>query len=178
MPAGILTFYAHEDSNMRKFIQYCSMPASPEHQRRRRHAIANILRERPVATQGELVDALRGLGFEATQSSVSRDLRILGAAKEAEGYRLRTDKAPVKEDAFTEVARFVRGVSRAGNNLVVVHTGVGAAQRVAVALDRSRWPEIVGTLSGDDTIFVATSGGAATTRLAARLNSIFAEQPA
>ncbi len=153
------------------------MPASAEQQIERRRAIAAILRERPVATQGELVRALRELGFDATQSSVSRDLRILGAAKEAEGYRLRADaQAAAPGDAFAEVAGFVRAVKRAGANLVVVQTGIGAAQRVAVALDRSRWPEIVGTLSGDDTIFVATAGAAASARLESRLNDIFAER--
>jgi transcriptional regulator of arginine metabolism len=155
------------------------MPASAEQQIERRRAIAAILRERPVATQGELVRALRELGFDATQSSVSRDLRILGAAKEAEGYRLRADaQAAAPGDAFAEVAGFVRAVKRAGANLVVVQTGIGAAQRVAVALDRSRWPEIVGTLSGDDTIFVATAGAAASARLESRLNDIFAEREA
>ena len=155
------------------------MPASAEQQIERRRAIAAILRERPVATQGELVSVLRELGFDATQSSVSRDLRILGAAKEAEGYRLRDD-APTAApgDVFAEVAGFVRAVKRAGANLVVVQTGIGAAQRVAVALDRSRWPEIVGTLSGDDTIFVATAGAAASARLESRLNDIFAEREA
>ncbi len=154
------------------------MPASAEQQIERRRAIAAILRERPVATQGELVRALRELGFDATQSSVSRDLRILGAAKEAEGYRLRADAQAAAGDAFAEVAGFVRAVKRAGANLVVVQTGIGAAQRVAVALDRSRWPEIVGTLSGDDTIFVATAGAAASARLESRLNDIFAEREA
>ena len=155
------------------------MPASAEQQIERRRAIAAILRERPVATQGELVRVLRELGFDATQSSVSRDLRILGAAKEAEGYRLRDDpRTAAPGDAFAEVAGFVRAVKRAGANLVVVQTGIGAAQRVAVALDRSRWPEIVGTLSGDDTIFVATAGAAASARLESRLNDIFAEREA
>lgn len=154
------------------------MPASPEQQTQRRRAIAQILRERPVATQGELVRALQALGYEATQSSVSRDLRILGAAKEAEGYRLRAAPAPAREVGLAEVAAFVRGVNRAGANLVVVRTGIGAAQRVAVALDRCEWPEIVGTLSGDDTIFVATSGASASARLEARLNDSFTERPA
>src|SRR6056297_604690 len=153
------------------------MPASAEQQIERRRAIAAILRKRPVATQGELVRALHELGFEATQSSVSRDLRLLGAAKEAAGYSLRDDAQPAAPGAaFTEVAGFVRAVNRAGANLVVVQTGIGAAQRVAVALDRSRWPEIVGTLSGDDTIFVATPGAAASARLESRLNDIFAER--
>ena len=56
-------------------------------------------------------------------------------------------------------ADFVRDVATAGNNLTVVKTATGAAQRVALFLDRSNWPEIVGTVSGDDTIFVATRSG-------------------
>jgi transcriptional regulator of arginine metabolism len=53
-------------------------------------------------------------------------------------------------------AGFVRSIQPAGSNITVVHTATGAAQRVAVFLDRSNWPEIVGTVSGDDTIFIAT----------------------
>lgn len=151
------------------------MPASLEQQIQRRRAIAEILRKRPVATQSELVRALEEMGYEATQSSVSRDLRILGALKEAEGYRLRRDARADTGDVFSEVTQFVRAVKKAGVNLVVIQTAIGAAQRVAVALDRSEWPEIVGTLSGDDTIFVATSGAPASGRLVARLNAIFAE---
>ncbi len=150
------------------------MPASLEQQNQRRHAIAEILLRRHVATQGELVDMLREQGFDATQSSVSRDLRILGAVKETDGYRLRRD-GPGGDDLLSDVAGLVRGVKKAGVNLVVIQTAIGAAQRVAVALDRSDWPEIVGTLSGDDTIFVATSGAAPSARLVARLNRSFSE---
>jgi len=67
----------------------------------------------------------------------------------------------------------VRDVRTAGGNLTVVKTAEGAAQRVAVYLDRSGWSEIVGTVSGDDTIFVATRGGGDQRRLVARLRAIF-----
>ena len=63
----------------------------------------------------------------------------------------------------------MRETAPAGNNLLVVKTAIGAAQRVAFELDRSGWPEIVGTLSGDDTIFIATAGAAANRRLQRRL---------
>ena len=59
----------------------------------------------------------------------------------------------------------VRDIRAAGPNLLVVTTAIGAAQRVALTLDRINWPEIVGTLSGDDTIFIATTGAAQLRRL-------------
>jgi transcriptional regulator of arginine metabolism len=67
------------------------------------------------------------------------------------------------------VAEFVRDIRAAGPNLLVITTAVGAAQRVAVTLDRINWPEIVGTLSGDDTIFIATSSSTQQRRLRGRL---------
>ena len=106
-----------------------------------------------VERQSELVDLLRARGIEATQSSISRDLKQLGIAKLADGYK----PAPGDPPAETEVpARFIRSIETAGPNITVIQTPIGAAQRVAVILDRSGWPEIVGTVSGDDTIFVAT----------------------
>jgi transcriptional regulator of arginine metabolism len=77
-----------------------------------------------------------------------------------------------------EIAEFVRDIRAAGANLVVVTTAVGAAQRVAVTLDRANWPEIVGTLSGDDTIFIATAGSAQQRRLRARLKQSLRKEPA
>ena len=66
---------------------------------------------------------------------------------------------------------FVRDVLKAGSNLTVIRTATGAAQRVALFLDRSEWPEIVGTVSGDDTIFVATRSGQDQRQLLGRLRS-------
>jgi transcriptional regulator of arginine metabolism len=108
-------------------------------------------------------------GFPATQSSVSRDLRELGVAKRGDRYVLPEESAPVLDD-FSTVSRFVRGIRPAGPNLIVVRTTAGAAQSVAIVLDRADWPEAAGTLSGDDTIFVATANAAAQRRLLARLH--------
>ena len=73
------------------------------------------------------------------------------------------------EESLSVVAEFVRDIRSAGPNLLVVITEIGAAQRVAVTLDNSGWPEIVGTVSGDDTIFVATIGANEQRRLRSRL---------
>jgi transcriptional regulator of arginine metabolism len=64
-------------------------------------------------------------------------------------------------------------VQIAGTNLTVLRTSVGAAQSVAVAIDSARWPEVVGTISGDDTIFIATAGVREQQKLAERLHAIF-----
>ena len=146
------------------------MPAVSNQQRRRR-AIAELLQNHVIRRQSELVRLLRDKGLDATQSSVSRDLRDLGVAKLTAGYSL---PEPIKRnnaDALRLVAEFIRNVRPAGPNLLVVTTAIGAAQRVCVTLDRANWPEVVGTISGDDTIFVATAGAGAQRRLNARLQT-------
>ena len=103
-----------------------------------------------------------------TQSSVSRDLRDLGAVKTADGYTL----PAAAHDADREldaVAPLLRDTKSAGPNLLVIRTAIGAAQRVALALDRSGWPEMVGNIGGDDTVFVATTGSAGQKTLMARI---------
>src|SRR5690606_32947844 len=91
---------------------------------------------------------------------VSRDLKELGAVKTSKGYELRSaDEGAVNEVA--SIANLLRGLSPAGPNLLVIKTAIGAAQRVALALDRCGWPEIVGNVGGDDTVFTATATAAA-----------------
>ena len=135
----------------------------------RRRAIARILREKTIDRQSELVELLRAQGFAATQSSVSRDLRDMGAAKLKNGYSLPHSDTNSNGQSLQQAAEFVHELRAAGPNLLVVRTAIGAAQRVAVTLDRIDWPEIVGTLSGDDTIFIATANAADQRRLRARL---------
>jgi transcriptional regulator of arginine metabolism len=138
----------------------------------RRDALRRIITRSPVGRQEDLVRLLGRAGHHATQSSVSRDLRELGVAKQGDRYVLPEDSAPVLDD-FRTVAAFVRDLSAAGPCLTVIRTAAGAAQSVAIVLDRAQWPDIVGTLSGDDTIFVATQSAAAQRRLIARLHQEF-----
>ena len=151
------------------------MPTAIAHQSARRRAISKLLELNPVSRQSELVRLLQTEGFDATQSSVSRDLRELGAIKLTNGYSLSEPHRIDNESEQGLVVEFVRDVRPAGVNITVITTAVGAAQRVAVTLDRMGWPEIVGTLSGDDTIFVATAGLAQQRRLGARLRSTLKE---
>jgi transcriptional regulator of arginine metabolism len=131
------------------------MPVATAQQQERRRVLAQLIRSRTIRRQSELVELLRAQGYPATQSSVSRDLRHLGAAKLGEGYSLPEASATGEDGALADVAEFVRGLKTAGPNLAVLSTAAGAAQRVALSLDRARWPEVVGTLSGDDTIGAA-----------------------
>lgn len=139
----------------------------------RRAAILRILRESTVHNQDELVKVLRKQGFDATQSSVSRDLRELGVAKAGDHYIVPSDEVAGAINPFAAVANFVLDVRVAGSSLTVVKTTTGTAQSVAVAIDDSNWPEIVGTISGDDTIFIATNDGREQRKLRERLRSVF-----
>jgi transcriptional regulator of arginine metabolism len=131
--------------------------------------ILSLLQDHKVQSQGEIVELLRARGISATQSSVSRDLRELGVAKRGDRYVLPPESAPALDD-FGTVAAFVRDIRPAGPCLTVIRTTAGAAQSVAIVLDRADWPDVVGTISGDDTIFVATTGAAAQRRVLARLH--------
>jgi transcriptional regulator of arginine metabolism len=149
---------------MRSDADHSSAPA-------RRATLAKIIREQQVGRQTELVDLLRKSGHIATQSSVSRDLRELGVAKLGDRYVLPEAAAP-KND-FAALRPFVNARLTAGTNLTVLKTTTGSAQSVAVAIDTARWPEVVGTISGDDTIFIATAGAREQRALADRLLALF-----
>jgi transcriptional regulator of arginine metabolism len=150
---------------IRPDIDHHSAPA-------RRSALAKIIREQAVGRQTELVAMLRKHGHVATQSSVSRDLRELGVAKLGDRYVLPEAAVPTRND-FSSLRQFVSARLTAGTNLTVLKTTVGSAQRVAVAIDTARWPEVIGTISGDDTIFIATAGAREQRKLADRLLALF-----
>jgi transcriptional regulator of arginine metabolism len=155
---------------MRIFIHEVpgAVPPTSDEQLHRRAAIRELLHRSPAETQGSLVSALQELGHPATQSSVSRDLREIGAIKTARGYELPAGSDPGDEQ-LAAVADLLRNVTTAGSNLLVIHTGTGAAQRVGLALDRCGWPGIIGTIAGDDTVFVATESAHAQKNLMTRI---------
>ena len=153
-------FYAHT----------IEMPAEADIRRKRHAAILEIIDEGPVLRQTQIVERLRSRGIDATQSSVSRDLKALGVAKLDSGYAA-AESGDGNDRELSLLGEFVRSIDTAGANLTVVKTAIGAAQRVAVYLDRTGWPEIVGTLSGDDSIFIATRSGAEQRRLVAKLRT-------
>ncbi len=154
-----------------------TMPSDHEHREARQQVVLAILQAERVTSQGELVERLRTRGIAATQSSVSRDLRDLGVGWIGGRYALPAGREERGIDpGLAEVAHFLRGAKPAGAHLTVVFTMAGAAQAVAIALDRAGWPELVGTMAGDDTIFVATASAADQKRLVRRLESSFPKE--
>jgi transcriptional regulator of arginine metabolism len=139
----------------------------------RHQAITRLLRGGAVRKQADLVRLLKAEGHAVTQSSVSRDLREIGVLKAAEGYVLPGNEPARTAADFTGLARFVRDLRVAGPSLTVLRTHAGAAQSVALAIDQASWPDVVGTLSGDDTIFIATAGARDQAALVKRLRSLF-----
>jgi transcriptional regulator of arginine metabolism len=139
----------------------------------RRGMLVKLIREGNVRRQTELVALLRKSGHIATQSSVSRDLRELGVAKMGDRYVLPEAAVQPPKSDFSALKQFVSARLTAGSNITVLKTTVGSAQSVAVAIDTARWPEVVGTISGDDTIFIATAGAQAQRKLSERLLAIF-----
>ncbi len=139
----------------------------------RRNAILRILRGGRVRNQEQLVALLKREGYSVTQSSVSRDLRGLGVLKASGGYVLPAEEPAPAGGQFQRLAQFVREVRRAGASITVVRTATGAAQSVALGIDKAEWPEVVGTISGDDTVFIATENSRAQSVLIGRLHSAF-----
>jgi transcriptional regulator of arginine metabolism len=128
-----------------------------------RHArIVELIRDKAVRSQTELADLLTGDGVQVTQATLSRDLEELGALKISGAYLIPEDgKWPMRdtENAPARLLRLLRelltGVDASGN-IAVLRTPPGAAQFLASALDRSGLVDVVGTIAGDDTIFVVS----------------------
>ena len=118
----------------------------------RQGQILKLIRSKPIRTQDELAQELRKAGIEATQVTLSRDLRDLRLAKTAEGYR-ELEEEEIGPELRLLAVEFLHDI-RAAQNLVVLKTSPGHANSVAVALDAEEWPEIIGTIAGDDTILV------------------------
>ena len=118
----------------------------------RQGQILKLVRSKRILTQDELAQELRDQGISATQVTLSRDIRDLRLVKTREGYQ---EMAPEeKGPALTLLAaEFVLDV-RCAQNLVVVKTAPGNANSVAQALDQEEWPEVVGTLAGDNTLLI------------------------
>lgn len=118
----------------------------------RQGQILRLIRHRPIHTQEELARELKRLGISTTQVTLSRDIRELGLVKTPQGYR-QLSPQPGGPGFAQLAAEFLHDV-RTAQHLVVLKTSPGHANTVAVALDREDWPEVVGTVAGDDTILV------------------------
>jgi len=117
----------------------------------RRAAIRELLQERAVHSQGELMALLEERGFGCSQPALSRDLRALGVAKVAGGYQLVEEE---RVTPLTTLRSLLRGTEPV-EHLVLVHCEPGAASAVARALEAEELPGLCGTIAGDDTVLVA-----------------------
>lgn len=130
------------------------------HPRDRR--ILDIIEARPITTQGELVAALRSAGVRVTQATISRDIKRLGLVKLAtrDGayrYTAPQNATPSRAEIRARLSRAMRDYVLEvdeGSGLVVVKTMTGSASTVAEAIDEMAWPDVVGTVAGDNTIIV------------------------
>jgi transcriptional regulator of arginine metabolism len=142
---------------------------------RRHRAIAELIRGNALSSQEELAERLVSLGFAVTQATISRDLEQIGAVKvRRDGHisyalpeAVRNGASPRLSAVFRE---WVRSVEPAAN-LVVIKTPPGSAQVVGFALDNAEVPECVGTICGDDTIFLACRSSAEAEALSSKLRS-------
>ena len=141
---------------------------------RRQAVILDIVDREPLHSQEQLRRRLHHRGFEATQATISRDIKELGLVKRAGdgAYQRPGAEATNPETALAALERaaeeYLRRVDRV-QQLVVIRTGVGQAQPLAIAIDRAQLPEAVGTIGGDDTILVIARDARRAALLAKRL---------
>ena len=135
--------------------------------RRQRHLkILELISTHAIHTQDQLADALAREGWEVTQSSVSRDIAALHLVKVEGAYQRPAVAQRTRHDPDEQrITEGVLTIEAAGDALIVLHTPPGEANRVGAALDRLAWPDMLGNISGDDTIFVAVRNLAAQRRL-------------
>lgn len=127
----------------------------------RRRTILSLISEREVSSQGELLDLLAERGLSTTQPQLSRDLRALHVAKQDGAYVV-TERVT----SLQTLASLLRKATTVGEHLVVVHCEPGAASAIARALEAEELEGVVGSVAGDDTVFVAVERAGDAQRLA------------
>lgn len=142
----------------------------------RQRAIRDLVAQRPIRTQQELAAALRERGFRTTQATISRDVAELGLIKAGregtQAYALppRLVEAETSgEDRLRKLFIDLPIEVREAGLLLILKTLPGSAHAIAAALDRARWPEVAGSIAGDDTVFIACADRAALQRLKRRV---------
>jgi transcriptional regulator of arginine metabolism len=139
----------------------------------RQRAVLDVLKHGTIASQEDLQRLLRKRGFKVGQATLSRDIRDLNLSKTSHGYSLpQGDGAGI---ALPPVSRLVREFVldvRCAQNLLVIKTIVGSAQPVAAALDETDWPQVVGTIAGDDTILIVCPDKDEARKLAGRIEEM------
>jgi transcriptional regulator of arginine metabolism len=144
----------------------------------RERRIREILTRCAIETQEDLVERLRHEGLAVTQATVSRDIKRLGLVKIPLSDGRSQYVAPERPSPADVLRRLQHAVTEyvlsvdAGEDLVVVHTLTGRANAVAAAIDEMQWPDVVGTVAGDDTIVIVPRRRAARPRLLGMLRRV------
>ncbi len=145
----------------------------------RQQQIRQVLGSRPIRTQHELAGALRERGFRVTQATVSRDVAEMGLRKVSrEGTQVyAVPDAPVRterasDDRLRQLLTNLPVQVQPADLLLVVRAVPGSAHAIAAALDRTGWPEVVGSIAGDDTLFIALADKASLDRVMRRLERL------
>jgi len=157
------------------------MTAPSEDAVARRETIRRLIRSRKVPTQEDLRELLASEGFDVTQATLSRDLARIGARRVplpegGSAYELEGLGPYVSPDHPLVQLRPMVVDLDFNDSMVVVHTIPGAASPVALALDRARLGELLGTIAGDDTVFVAPRKAISPARLCRQLRSLMQAQ--
>src|SRR3954469_361121 len=142
--------------------------------RTRQNTLLEIVEQQPYRNQDELRRALVKRGFDVTQATLSRDIHELGLVKTGEGYTVPSGEQqpePMLPSAMRLVREFVLEV-REAQNMLVIKTATGSAQPVAAAIDAEQWPEMVGTVAGDDTILVISQHKKNAHKIAVRIKGM------
>ncbi len=140
----------------------------------RQKAILDLLDDGPVESQDVLQHSLVRRGFEVGQATLSRDIHELKLVKGPAGYT-RIAESTTPETHLPSVMHLAHQLVveiRQAQNLLVIKTTVGSAQPVAAALDASHWPEVVGTIAGDDTVLVVAADRKKAQALARRIREL------
>lgn len=138
----------------------------------RHSAIRNLLVTTAVTSQDELRRKLQKLGFTVTQATLSRDMHELRIFKGPNGYALATDDEDSDAPAIKETLENFGLEVKQAQNLLIVITTTGSAQPVAAALDYEDWPELMGTIAGDDTVLVICADSGHATVLKDRMEGL------
>jgi transcriptional regulator of arginine metabolism len=138
----------------------------------RHHAVRELLVETTVSNQDELRSKLADRGFKVTQATLSRDIRELRLLKGPSGYALPQDERS-EESSLPDIHDVLKSFgirARLALNLLVVMTATGSAQTVAAGIDYEDWPEVVGTIAGDDTVLIICPDEVRAQQLKARID--------
>ena len=142
----------------------------------RQQAVRDLIELRAIRTQQELASALHDRGFRVTQATVSRDVAEMGLVKSSRNgvaaYAMPAKLADAEASGEERLGKLLHSLPievRLAGLMLVIRTIPGSAHAIAAALDRARWTEVVGSIAGDDTLFVAFADRSSLERIRKRL---------